>query len=91
MSTLRVPKIKSFMKLNMKRRKLLYPEGTVTLNHSGFEILSRCNGFNTVECIYKDLEEVYELVDRKNIDEFLACAHANHWITFLEIESRPEQ
>ena len=79
------------MQLNCKRRKLLYPEGTVTLNHSGFEILSRCNGSNTIEYIYQDLAVVYENVDKSNVDEFLTFASENQWITFDETEYRQVQ
>lgn len=61
---------------------LLYPEGVVTLNASAADILSRCNGQNTLDDIVTELQFVYP--DAKDlpqhINEFVNTAIGRGWL-----------
>lgn len=61
---------------------LLYPEGMVKLNPTASHILQRCDGKASVQNIVAQLEEVFETGGlSEDVQNFLAIAHEQHWIT----------
>lgn len=60
---------------------LLYPEGMVKLNGSAGEILSRCDGVNTVDTLVAQLEQRFgqEGLER-DVLSFLDLARAQRWV-----------
>lgn len=62
---------------------LLYPEGMIKLNFSGGEILSQCNGEQTIDQIIAHLKQKFPQADgiENDILEFLATACNQRWLT----------
>lgn len=61
---------------------LLYPEGMVKLNASAGEILSYCDGENSVQSITEELSRKYPEADgiEQDIREFIAEAFGHQWL-----------
>ncbi|MEY8879451.1 MAG: pyrroloquinoline quinone biosynthesis peptide chaperone PqqD [Leptothrix sp. (in: b-proteobacteria)] len=60
---------------------LLYPEGMVKLNQSAGEILSRCNGSDTVAQIVSQLEATFGASNLgADVAAFLAMAREQRWV-----------
>lgn len=60
---------------------LLYPEGLVELNQSSAEILTACNGEDTVDDIIKQLETKFDTSGLSaDIKQFLDIATNNGWL-----------
>ncbi len=61
---------------------LLYPEGMIKLNISGGEILSLCDGSNTIKAIIQQLTHKFpEATDiDKDILGFLVEANQQQWV-----------
>lgn len=61
---------------------LLYPEGMVKLNDSAGEILSRCDGANSVQDIITALSQKFPQVEdiEQDILAFLADAYSHRWL-----------
>jgi pyrroloquinoline quinone biosynthesis protein D len=55
-----------------QRHILLYPEGAVLLNDSGYAILELCNGNRTVEQIVIILSERYKVDVSADVTEYLS-------------------
>lgn len=62
---------------------LLYPEGMIKLNFSGGEILSLCQGEQTVEQIIASLKHKFPQAEgiEDDILEFLTIACNQQWLT----------
>lgn len=62
---------------------LMYPEGIVKLNATAGEILTRCNGQNTVDDIVLQLSELFseqpEFIEPR-VHQFLEVCHGKGWI-----------
>lgn len=70
----RKPKIKDKCELQEKDDEpvLLYPEGLVKLNRSGYEILKRADGTHTLDEITDLLENLYDQENLENeVRDFL--------------------
>lgn len=63
---------------------LLYPEGMVKLNFSGGQILSLCDGVNSVADVVAELTERFPDAPELEQDvlEFLATAVVNQWLQY---------
>ncbi len=61
---------------------ILYPEGMVKLNLAAGEILSRCDGNNTVAALIEDLQRKFPDAEGLSSDVliFLGIAHEQQWI-----------
>ncbi len=78
------PKIKQKCELQCEgdRPVLLYPEGIVNLNRTGFEILELANGDHSLDEIVKTLEERHGEEDlHGEIREFLTGIHEEGLLT----------
>lgn len=62
---------------------LMYPEGIVKLNPTAGEILTRCDGTNTVDDIVDQLSELFaedpEFIEPR-VHQFLEVCHGKGWI-----------
>lgn len=75
------PKLNSKI-YKLRKNRLLYPEGIVTLNESAYKILSLCDGNLTVPEIKECLFQEYKINEYINndIDEMLILFHKNNYI-----------
>lgn len=61
---------------------LLYPEGMVTLNPSGAEILGRCDGKRSVGTLCSDLAKEFDDEDiADDVRQFITLAVSHGWVT----------
>jgi pyrroloquinoline quinone biosynthesis protein D len=62
---------------------LLYPEGMVKLNHSGGEILRRCDGQRTAQEIVKELEAAFSVAGlEREVFAFMELAASRRWLAW---------
>ncbi len=83
-----VPRIDRHYRLQWEEAQnafvLLYPEGMVKLNESAGEILSLCDGTNTIDRIIGKLADKFPQADvcdiKQDVADFFADAFQQRWL-----------
>ena len=81
-----IPRINNLFRLQWEEAQnayvLLYPEGMVKLNDSAGEILSLCDGANSIHDIIAALSQKFPQVENIDQDILVFCseAYANQWL-----------